>query len=107
MQAVAARIAERELNSSCLRLEVLAREQERTVERTRILRDMRDMRDMRDGVGSHISVAIRPLQSGRASEADVLQTLRDSLDQLKLTIDAMHLPPGDVTALLVNLRHRK
>jgi hypothetical protein len=104
MQAVAARIAERELNSSCLRLEVLAREQERTVERTRILRDMRDMRD---GVGSHISVAIRPLQSGRASEADVLQTLRDSLDQLKLTIDAMHLPPGDVTALLANLRHRK
>lgn len=72
----------------------------RTAERTRILRDMHD------GVGSHISAAIRQLQSGRASQADVLQTLRDSLDQLKLTIDAMHLPPGDVTALLANLRYR-
>lgn len=102
MQAMAARIAEREreLNSSYQRLEVLAREQERTAERTRILRDMHD------GVGSHISAAIRQLQSGRASQSDVLQTLRDSLDQLKLTIDAMHLPPGDVTALLANLRYR-
>ncbi len=102
MQALAARIAEREheLNSSYQRLEVLAREQERTAERTRILRDMHD------GVGSHISAAIRQLQSGRASQADVLQTLRDSLDQLKMTIDAMHLPPGDVTALLANLRYR-
>lgn len=102
MQAMAARIAarEHELNSSYQRLEALAREQERTAERTRILRDMHD------GVGSHISAAIRQLQSGRASQTDVLQTLRDSLDQLKLTIDAMHLPPGDVTALLANLRYR-
>jgi signal transduction histidine kinase len=36
----------------------------------------------------------------------LLQTLRDSLDQLKLSIDAMNLPPGDVTALLANLRYR-
>jgi signal transduction histidine kinase len=57
-------------------------------------------------VGSHISTAIRQLQSGRASGDEVLQTLRDSLDQLKLSIDAIHLPPGDVTALLANLRYR-
>ncbi len=102
MSTLTVRVAqrERELNSSYQRLEVLAREQERTAERTRILRDMHD------GVGSHISAAIRQLQSGRASQTDVLQTLRDSLDQLKLTIDAMHLPPGDVTALLANLRYR-
>jgi signal transduction histidine kinase len=102
MHAMAVRIAEREreLNSSYQRLEALAREQERTNERARILRDMHD------GVGSHISAAIRQLQSGRARQEDVLQTLRDSLDQLKLTIDAMHLPPGDVTALLANLRYR-
>jgi signal transduction histidine kinase len=102
MSTLTLRVAqrERELNSSYQRLEVLAREQERTAERTRILRDMHD------GVGSHISAAIRQLQSGRASQTDVLQTLRESLDQLKLTIDAMHLPPGDVTALLANLRYR-
>jgi hypothetical protein len=102
MQAMSVRIAarERELNSSYQRLEALAREQERTAERTRILRDMHD------GVGAHISAAIRQLQSGRASGDEVLQTLRESLDQLKLTIDSMHLPPGDVTALLANLRYR-
>jgi len=102
MGTLTSRIAEREreLNSSYQRLEALAREQERTSERTRILRDMHD------GVGSHISAAIRQLQSGRARDEDVLQTLRDSLDQLKLTIDAMHLPHGDITALLANLRYR-
>lgn len=102
MQAMSARIAEREreLNSSYQRLEALAREQERTAERSRILRDMHD------GVGSHISAAIRQLQSGQASSDEVLLTLRESLDQLKLSIDAMHLPPGDVTALLASLRYR-
>jgi signal transduction histidine kinase len=102
MHTLTSRIAEREreLNSSYQRLEALAREQERSSERTRILRDMHD------GVGSYISAAIRQLQSGRARHEDVLQTLRESLDQLKLTIDAMHLPRGDVAALLANLRYR-
>jgi len=91
---------ERELNSSFQRLETLAREQERTRERTRILRDMHD------GVGAHISAAIRQLQSGQTSNDLVLLTLRDSLDQLKLSIDAMNLAPGDITALLANVRYR-
>ena len=91
---------ERELQASYEDLARLAREQERTAERTRILRDLHD------GVGSHISTAIRQLQSGKASNQDVLQTLRDSLEHLKLSIDAMHLPAGDVTALLASLRYR-
>ena len=97
-----ARVAqkEQELAQSYQRLEQLARAQERTAERTRILRDMHD------GVGSHISTAIRQLESGRATQGELLQTLRDALDQLKLSIDAMNLPPGDITALLANLRYR-
>lgn len=91
---------ERELSASYQQVEQLAREQARENERTRILRDLHD------GVGSHISAAIRQLQSGKASSADVLQTLRDSLDQLKLSIDTMHLTAGDVTGLLANLRYR-
>ncbi len=93
-------LKETELAQSYMKMESLAREQERTAERSRILRDMHD------GVGSHISAAIRQLQSGKASNSEVLLTLRDSLDQLKLSIDSMHLPPGDVTALLANLRYR-
>ena len=91
---------ERELAESYRQVEQMARAQERTSERTRILRDMHD------GVGAHISSAIRQLESGRSSQQELLQTLRDSLDQLKLSIDAMNLPPGDVTALLANLRYR-
>jgi len=97
-----ARVAhkEQELALSYQRLEQLAREQERGAERSRILRDMHD------GVGSHISTAIRQMASGRASSGEVLHTLRDALDQLKLSIDAMNLPPGDINALLANIRYR-
>lgn len=86
-------------------LEQLARSQERMAERTRILRNMHD------GVGAHISSAMRQLQVDGAgppiaARDEVLQTLRDGLDHLKLSIDAIHLAPGDVTALLANMRYR-
>lgn len=91
---------EQELSSTYGRLEIVAREQARTHERERILRDMHD------GVGAHISAAIRQLQSGQADPNEVLRTLRDSMDQLKLSIDVMQLPAGDVGALLAGLRYR-
>ena len=91
---------ENELEQSYQRMEELARKHARDTERTRILRDMHD------GVGSHIVTAIRQLQSGKAGNAAVLHTLRDSLDQLKLSIDALNLPPGDINALLANMRYR-
>jgi signal transduction histidine kinase len=102
MGTLSVRIAqkEQELSLSYERVGQLAREHDRAAERTRILRDMHD------GVGSHISSAIRQLESGKADPEQVLQTLRDSLEQLKLSIDAMNLPPGDVTALLAGLRYR-
>ena len=99
---LAARVTQKELELGLTyqKMELLAREQERISERTRILRDMHD------GVGAHLSTAIRQLQSGKASSAQVLQTLRYTLDQLKLSIDAIHLLPGDITSLLANLRYR-
>ncbi len=107
LTTLASRVAQREaeLQASYGQLEVLARAQERTDERTRILRDMHD------GVGSHISSAIRQLQTcvetnKPACPTEVLLTLRDAMDQLKLSIDSIHLPPGDVNALLANLRYR-
>ena len=90
MANLASRVTEKEqeLSLSYARLAQLGQQHERAAERTRILRDMHD------GVGSHLSSAIRQLQSGRADRNQVLQTLRYSLDQLKLSIDAMNLTAG-------------
>ena len=93
-------IKEGELAQNYQQREQLARSHERVAVRTRILRDMHD------GVGSTISTAIRQLESGRAVHAEVLKTLRSSLDHLKLSIDAMSIVRGDITAMLANLRYR-
>ena len=98
-------LAMRKVIDSRKELERLARRQERMAERGRILRNMHD------GVGSHISSAMRQLEvEGRGNGdpvcEEVLQTLRDALDQLKLSIDSIHLPPGDIAALLANMRYR-
>lgn len=97
-ERVAAR--EQELAQSYARLEHLARDQARSQERGRILKDMHD------GVGVHLSTAIRQLRSGSADSDELLRTLTDSLDQLKLSIDAMQFEPGDVGAMLAALRYR-
>jgi PAS domain S-box-containing protein len=87
------------------RVRDLSRDQVRTAERERILRNMHD------GVGSHISSAIRLLQlqlegGESAVGREILQTMRDAMDQLKLSIDSIHLAPGDVESLLANMRYR-
>ncbi|QBK03633.1 histidine kinase [Hylemonella gracilis] len=97
-ERVAAR--EQELALSYAKLETLARDQARQQERGRILKDMHD------GVGVHLSTAIRQLRSGAASSEELLRTLTDSLDQLKLSIDAMQVEPSDVGAMLAGLRYR-
>ncbi len=91
---------EAELRESFARVANLERAHAVTAERTRILRDMHD------GVGTHLTSAIRQLQSGRSLPGAVEQTLRDSLDQLKMSIDVLTLPEGDVAALLGSLRFR-
>jgi signal transduction histidine kinase len=102
LRTLAVRVAEREreLAAAYEQLETAARAQERTRERERILRDMHD------SVGSHISTAIRQMQSVPVRADEVLHTLRDAMDHLKLSIDALQLPPGDVQGLLAGLRHR-
>jgi signal transduction histidine kinase len=88
------------LRESFSKLAALERVQAISQERHRI------MRDMHDGVGMHLSSAIRQLQGGQAGTDLIEQTLRDSLDQLKLTVDSMSLHEGDVTGLLGSLRYR-
>lgn len=89
-----------ELRESFQRLSLAERSRAVAAERERILRDMHD------GVGANLATAMRQLESGRAAPADLAAMLRESLDQLKLAIDAMNLPAGDVNALLASLRYR-
>lgn len=81
-------------------LRKLERTSAQSEERARILRDMHD------GAGAHLITAMRQLEGGVASQAEVMQTLRESLDQLRLSVDAMSLPMGDINALLASLRFR-
>jgi signal transduction histidine kinase len=103
LRTLSQRVAEREseLARSYRQLAEVDREQARNAERTRILRDMHDT------VGAGLASAIRQLQSGGAASGPlVLDTLRESLDGLRLSVDAMTVDPGDVGAMLANLRHR-
>lgn len=104
-RTLADKIHQREtaLRESFERLAALEQAQAVSAERSRILQDMHD------GVGTHLTSALRQLQSPTAVSVDVplvTQTLRDSLDQLKLSIDALSLVPGDVGGLLASWRFR-
>lgn len=100
--SIGRQLAEREaeLNARHQQVTALEREKAAAEERTRILRDMHD------GAGAHLIAAIHQVESGQATRSELLHTLQESLDQLRLNIDAMHLPPGDINALLSSLRYR-
>ncbi len=91
---------EHELAQIYLQQEQTAREQERQHERARI------WRDLHDGLGAHLSSALRQLQAGPVDRPALVGTLQDSLLQLKLSVDVMNLPPGDLAVMLGSLRYR-
>lgn len=101
-RSIQARIEARELELNLKHAQITAMERDKAIaeERTRVLRDMHD------GVGAHLITAIRQAERGDASRTELLRTLRESLDQLRLSVDALHLPAGDINALLASLRFR-
>jgi len=91
---------EMELRMSFAHLAEVDRDSAVAIERALVLRDLHD------GVGTHLARAMRQLEGERAEPMAVAQTLRETLDRLKLLIDALSMPPGDVNALLASLRYR-
>jgi signal transduction histidine kinase len=91
---------EHELRESFARVSALEQSRAVVAERERILRDMHD------GVGANLASAMRQLEGGHVPPREVAAMLRESLDQLKLSIDAINIPAGDVNALLASLRYR-
>jgi hypothetical protein len=89
---------ERELAASHARLRQVEREQTLMAERQRL------MREMHDGVGSSLMSALRWVEQGRPGEVDVAQVLRESIDDLKISIDSLEPVDADLLALLAGLR---
>ncbi|WP_413762492.1 sensor histidine kinase [Variovorax sp. Varisp41] len=94
------RLRESELADKHAELRRLEHASAVAAERARILRDMHD------GAGAHLITAMLQLERGVATKSEVMQTLRESLDQLRLSIDAINLPAGDANALLASMRFR-
>lgn len=97
-QRLAAR--EAELDASYALRAQAERNEAMTEERQRLTRDMHD------GLGSQLLGALHLAQNPDVPRNVLTEQLRDTLDHLKLTVDAMQDTEGDIPALLGALRYR-
>lgn len=64
------------------------------------------MRDMHDGVGSTLVSTLALVERGNSTPEVVASTLREAVDELKLTIDSLDDSDHDLVTLLATLRYR-
>ncbi|MBB3178041.1 hypothetical protein FHW64_002452 [Variovorax sp. Sphag1AA] len=83
-----------------------ARERDGEKARGALEERQRVMRDLHDGLGAQLVGLLRMAQQPATAREDVTQHLRDAVDQLKLTVDAMHDGEGDVASALGTVRYR-
>jgi signal transduction histidine kinase len=97
-----ARVADkaREIEANYARVREAEREQALARERRRI------MADMHDGLGSSLVGLLGAVQSGRATLHEVERRLHESLQELRLAVDALEPVDGDLGVVLGNVRHR-
>jgi signal transduction histidine kinase len=91
---------EAELAVSYVRLRDVEYRQTISEERQRLTQDMHD------GLGSSLVTALRVVESGRMSDAELGDVLKGCIDDLKLTIDSMESVESDLLLLLATLRFR-
>ncbi len=92
--------SERELAQSYGRMAELEKDRALSRERARILREVHD------GMGGKIVSSLALLETGRAPSERIAETLRDSLDDMRLLMHSLHPDAGDLDALLGLLRDR-
>jgi signal transduction histidine kinase len=96
------RVREREqmLKRNYERLREGERMQASAAERQRI------MQDMHDGLGTQLVSSLLLVERGALTQAQVAQVLRESIDDMRLAIDALSQGNSDLLAALGNLRYR-
>lgn len=91
---------QRDLDESYAQLRRVEVESARYQERQRL------MRDMHDGLGSQLMSSLALAERGQADHEFVLRTLREAVDELKLTIDSLEPIESDLVTLLATVRYR-
>lgn len=101
-QTLLQRLAQREaeLNFVFVKQTNVERHQSMLEERQRITRDMHD------GLGAQLLSTMHMAQDPAVSKEMLNMQLRDTLDHLKLTVDAMQDTEGDIGTLLGSIRYR-
>jgi signal transduction histidine kinase len=100
--SLASKLSERtlELEASHRKLRLIEHEQAVAGERQRL------MREMHDGLGSSLVSSLVMVEQGKLDSAGVASVLRESIDDLKLTIDSLEPMGDDLLTLLGTLRFR-
>jgi signal transduction histidine kinase len=108
----------REAESARAELETRVREREQLLKRNferlrqseRIKAEgqerQRIMQDMHDGLGSQLMSSLMLVERGALSNEQVAQILRESIDDMRLAIDALAAEETDLGSALGNLRYR-
>lgn len=91
---------EAELEQSYQRLRVIENQHMLNAERRRL------MQDMHDGLGSSLISAIRSVERGAMSEAEISRVLKGCMEDLRLVIDSMENVEADLLLLLATMRFR-
>ncbi|MBY0574199.1 MAG: hypothetical protein K2P84_10995, partial [Undibacterium sp.] len=82
-------------------LQIEVKQQQATIEERQRL-----TRDMHDGLGAQLIATMHMAQNQEITRLDLTHQIRDTLDHLKLTVDAMQETDGDLATLLGSLRYR-
>jgi len=91
---------EAELEQSYQRLRVSENQHMLSAERRRL------MQDMHDGLGSSLISAIRSVERGAMTEAEISRVLKGCMEDLRLVIDSMESVDADLLLLLATMRFR-
>ncbi|KQW02528.1 sensor histidine kinase [Rhizobacter sp. Root1221] len=97
----------RKLRESIGRIASLSTSRSREEEARLIAEErQRIMREIHDGIGANLLTAFAMLEREQLPQGQLVQLLRECIDDLMLTVDSLEFAEQDIVALLATLRYR-